>query len=86
MGQASHLKLAQGGKVVYGLPSNCAKNGVFTVQLLTAIQGKEELAAIAVGTVLIGTGHQTSANNNKAQVDNQCLREIHEAETVVELL
>ncbi len=38
-----------------------AKDGVLLVQPLAAVEGDEELAAVAVGEVGVGHGHLTSA-------------------------
>jgi hypothetical protein len=55
----AYLRFSDAQKVVYGISHNLAKYGVFLVQPICLIQCNEELAAIGVGLILIGTGNNT---------------------------
>ena len=50
-----HLQVVEMCNVVDRLASYCAKNSVFAIELFATIQGDEELAAIGVWSILIGT-------------------------------
>ena len=57
----AHVQLIEVRDIVNGVSYNPAKDRVLPVQVRTCIQGDEELAAVCVWLVLVGTGHKASA-------------------------
>lgn len=56
----AHWEVSHAQQVVDGVANHLAEDGVLLVQPICLVKGDEELGAIAVGTVLVGTRQQAS--------------------------
>ncbi len=57
----AHLQVIEVHAIVDGLPGDLPKDGVLAVQVVAAVQGDEELAAVGVGRSCIRARHQPPA-------------------------
>ena len=62
MSTVPDLLIVEAHGVVDGLPSDLPKDGVFAIQVITAVQCDEELAVVGVGGILVGACHQPPAD------------------------